>query len=221
MKLAIAQINCTPGDLAGNAAKILAYAERARQQGATLLLTPELSLCGYPPEDLLLRPGFYHACAEALHDLAQRVHGISVVVGHPHEVGGKRHNAASVLRDGKIIATYHKYALPNYSVFDEERYFTRGLAPCVFELEGVKFALGICADIWQEHAAQRAREAGAQVLLVLNASPYHIDKQQSRYEAIRDRIGETGLAVVYANLLGGQDELVFDGARSPWMSRAG
>ena len=212
MKLAIAQINCTLGDLAGNSVKILAYTERARQHGASLLLTPELSLCGYPPEDLLLHAGFYRACDRALHELARQVTGISVVVGHPHEEGGKRFNAASVLRDGKILATYHKHMLPNYSVFDEERYFTRGEAPCVFAMEGVQFALTICADIWQEHAAQRARDAGAQVLLVLNASPYHIDKQQSRYEAIRDRIGETGLEVVYANMVGGQDELIFDGA---------
>ncbi len=212
MKLAVAQINCTVGDLAGNAAKILGCAERAKRQGVSLLLTPELSLCGYPPEDLLLREGFYRACERALRELAQQVHGITVVVGHPHEAGGKHYNAASVLGDGQIIATYHKHALPNYSVFDEERYFSRGQAPCVFEMEGVKFALSICADIWYEHAAQRALEAGAQVLLVLNASPYHIDKQQSRYEAVRDRTGETGLAVVYANLVGGQDELVFDGA---------
>ena len=212
MKIAIAQINCSLGDLAGNAAKILAYAERARQQGAALLLTPELSLCGYPPEDLLLRVGFYKACDVALNNLAQQVKGISVVVGHPHELDGKRYNSASVLRDGRIMATYHKRELPNYSVFDEERYFDHGVSPCVFELEGIKFALNICADIWQEHAAQRALNAGAQILLVLNASPYHIDKQQSRYEAIRDRTGETRLPVVYANMVGGQDELVFDGA---------
>ena len=212
MKLAIAQINCTLGDLSGNAARILDCAERAKQQGAVLMLTPELSLCGYPPEDLLLRPGFYNACAQALHDLAQQVRGISVVVGHPHEVDDERHNAASVLRDGRIIATYLKHELPNYSVFDEERYFTRGAEPCVFEIEGTKFALSICADIWQKSAARRAHEAGAQVLLVLNASPYHLDKQPSRHEAIRDRIGETGMAVVYANTVGGQDELVFDGA---------
>jgi NAD+ synthase (glutamine-hydrolysing) len=212
MKLAVAQINSTVGDLAGNAAKILAFAERAKQQGATLLLTPELSLCGYPPEDLLLRTGFYHACDRALRELARQVRGISVVVGHPHAVGDKRYNAASVLRDGEIIATYHKHALPNYSVFDEERYFVHGNSPCLFEIGGVKFALNICADIWYEHAALLARKAGAQVLLALNASPYHLDKQQSRYEAIRDRIAETGMAVVYANLVGGQDELVFDGA---------
>jgi NAD+ synthase (glutamine-hydrolysing) len=212
MKIAIAQINCMLGDLAGNAGKILDYANRAKQQGAALLLTPELSLCGYPPEDLLLRDGFYHACDVALNNLALQVEGISVVVGHPHELGGKRYNAASVLRDGRIIATYHKHELPNYSVFDEERYFTRGITPCVFELQGIKFGLNICADIWQEHAAQKALDAGAQILLVLNASPYHIDKQQTRYEAIRDRTGETRLPVVYVNLVGGQDELVFDGA---------
>ena len=212
MKLAVAQINCTLGDLSGNAAKILDFAGRAKQQGASLLLTPELSLCGYPPEDLLLREGFYRACDHALHALARQVHGIAVVVGHPHEAGGKRYNAASILRDGAIAATYHKHSLPNYSVFDEERYFARGTEPCVFELDGTRFALAICADIWYEHAAQRALAAGAQALLVLNASPYHIDKQQSRYEAVRDRVAETGLAVVYANLVGGQDELVFDGA---------
>lgn len=200
------------GDLAGNSAKILAYAEKAKQQGATLLLTPELSLCGYPPEDLLLRIGFYRTCDQALHELAQQIWGLTVVVGHPHEVDDKRYNAASVLRDGKIIATYHKHELPNYSVFDERRYFTPGNSPCIFEMQGVKFALNICADIWEDHTAQRAYEAGAQVLLVLNASPYHIDKQSLRYKIIRDRIGETGLAVIYANMVGGQDELVFDGA---------
>ncbi|HEU0186260.1 MAG TPA: NAD+ synthase [Gallionellaceae bacterium] len=212
MQIAIAQINCVLGDLAGNSAKILDHANRARQQGATLLLTPELSLCGYSPEDLLLRDGFYQACDEALQLLAQEIHGIAVVVGHPHEEGGMRYNAASVLRDGRVMARYFKRELPNYSVFDEERYFDSGREPCVFELDGVHFAINICADIWQEQAALHAREAGADVLLVLNASPYHIDKQQSRYEAIRDRVGETELAVVYANLVGGQDELVFDGA---------
>jgi NAD+ synthase (glutamine-hydrolysing) len=212
MKIAIAQINCTVGDLAGNAAKILAYAERAKQQGAKLLLTPELGLCGYSPEDLLLRDGFYRACELALHKLACQVNGITVVVGHPHQVGANHYNAASVLRDGKIIATYHKYELPNHSVFDEERYFEHGDTPCLFEMDGVKFALNICGDIWERYAVRRAREAGARVLLVPNASPYHLDKQLVRYEVARDRIGETGLAVIYANLVGGQDELVFDGA---------
>lgn len=211
MKIAIAQINCTVGDLAGNAAKIADYAQRAKEQGAAILLTPELSLCGYPPEDLLLRDGFYHACDAALRDLAQQVQGITLIVGHPHKVGKSCYNAASVLRDGRIVATYHKHSLPNHSVFDEERYFTHGSTPCLIEMDGVKFGINICADVWHEHAAIRAKEAGAQVLLVLNASPYHFNKQVVRYDTIRERIDDTGLAVVYANMVGGQDELVFDG----------
>jgi NAD+ synthase (glutamine-hydrolysing) len=211
MKLAIAQINCVVGDLAGNAARILQYAEQAKQRGARLLLTPELSLCGYPPEDLLLRHGFYQACDTALSDLAQKVSGIGVIVGHPYEREGKRYNAASLLRDGQVVATYFKHFLPNYAVFDEERYFERGLAPCVFELDGIRFGINICADVWEPDAALMASQAGAQVLLVLNASPYAMNKHASRYAVLRLRILETGMAVVYANMVGGQDELVFDG----------
>jgi len=140
-----------------------------------------------PPEDLLLRDGFYHACAQAMNDLAGKISGIAVVVGHPHERDGKRYNAASLLRDGVIAATYLKHELPNYSVFDEERYFDPGREPCVFEIEGIRFALNICADVWESKTAHRARDAGAQVLLVLNASPYAIDKQEARYHVIRER----------------------------------
>lgn len=211
MKLAIGQINCLLGDLEVNSAKILHFAEQAKAQGASLLLTPELSLCAYPPEDLLLRPGFYRECAIALQSLATKVQGISVLVGHPYEHEGKRYNAASLLRDGEIVMTYCKHDLPNYAVFDEERYFDRGSEPCMFELAGVKFALNICADVWEPEAARRARKTGAQVLLVMNASPYAIAKQERRYNTVQDRIAETGMAVVYANLVGGQDELIFDG----------
>jgi len=211
MKLAIAQFNCVLGDLAGNAAKIKQYAKQARLLGAQLLLTPELCLCGYPPEDLLLRPGFYKACSQTLSDLARQISGISVVVGHPHETDGNYYNAASLLQDGSISKTYLKHKLPNYSVFDEERYFEHGTDPCIFELEGIRFALNICADVWVPEPAIQARNAGAQVLLVMNASPYAINKQQARYEAIRERITETGMPVVYANMVGGQDELIFDG----------
>jgi NAD+ synthase (glutamine-hydrolysing) len=211
MKLAIAQINCTVGDLMGNSARILDYASRARAQGASLLLTPELGLCGYSPEDLLLREGFYQACQEALQELAQQVQGIAVVVGHPLQAQGRRYNAASVLKDGRIIATYRKHELPNDSVFDEARYFKQGEEPCIFELEGMRFALNICADVWEPRTARIAHKAGAQVLLVPNASPYHLDKHLTRYSVVRDRIDETGLAVVYGNMVGGQDELVFDG----------
>ncbi|MDH5535968.1 MAG: NAD+ synthase, partial [Betaproteobacteria bacterium] len=212
MKIAIAQINFTVGDLAGNSDKIAAAAARARGGGASLLLTTELGLCGYPPEDLLLREDFYRSCAQTLGALVRRLDGITVVVGHPHEVGGKHYNAASVIREGEIVATYLKHNLPNYTVFDEERYFDAGTEPCVFEHEGLRFGINICADVWEEGAADLAREAGAQALLVLNASPYHMNKQLSRYEVIRDRVSDTGLPVIYTNQVGGQDELVFDGA---------
>ncbi len=212
MKIAIAQINCIVGDLAGNAGKILDCTTRAKAQGAVILLTPELALTGYPPEDLLLRDGFYAACEQALYRLAAQIHGITVVVGHPQQSDDKRYNAASVLRAGKVAATYHKQILPNHTVFDELRYFVPGDKPCVFQEGGLSFGINICADIWEEAAAASACDAGADVLLVLNASPYHMDKQASRHEVIRRRTRECGVPVVYANLVGGQDELVFDGA---------
>lgn len=212
MKIAIAQLNVTVGDLAGNAAKIADAAQRARDAGASLLLTTELALSGYPPEDLLLRDDFFQACDIALGKLVAMIAGITVVLGHPHQVSGRRYNAASVIRDGRIVQTYLKHTLPNYTVFDEERYFDSGDAPCVFDHQGVRVGINICADVWEEHAAKSARDAGAQLLLVLNASPYHINKQLTRYEVVRERTGKTGMPVIYANQVGGQDELVFDGA---------
>ncbi|MDD2685804.1 MAG: NAD+ synthase [Gallionella sp.] len=211
MKLAIAQLNCVLGDLAGNAQQILGYADQAKAAGAELLLTPELSLCGYPPDDLLLRDGFCAAVAEKLHELASKVHGITVLVGHPELRGEALYNAASVLQDGRIVQTYLKHELPNYAVFDEKRYFSHGISPCVFELGGVVFGVNICADIWEANAARMARDAGAQVLLVLNASPFATGKQSSRYRVAKDRVAETGMPLIYANMVGGQDELVFDG----------
>ena len=211
MKLAIAQMNFVVGDIAGNSAKILSAAEQAQQNGATLLLTPELSLTGYPPEDLLLREDFNAASQAALLQLAQKIDGITVIVGHPHAYQGNCYNAASVLQDGKVLATYHKHALPNHSVFDELRYFSAGTEPLVFEHQGVKCGVLICADVWDSPPAILAKKAGAEVLLVLNASPYHLEKQDSRHQIARDRVAQTGLALVYCNLVGGQDELVFDG----------
>ncbi len=211
MKIALAQFNALVGDLEGNSAKIVEAARRARDAGATLLVTPELALSGYPPEDLLLRTGFNLACLDALHALARALPAVTVVVGHPDMVGEKRYNAASVLRDGRVIATYHKHKLPNHTVFDEVRYFTPGSEPCVFEHEGVRFGINICADIWEPEPALLARQAGAQVLLVLNASPYHMNKQPTRHRAIAQRVHETRMAVLYSNMVGGQDELVFDG----------
>ncbi|MCE3000674.1 MAG: NAD+ synthase [Betaproteobacteria bacterium] len=212
MKIAIAQLNVTVGDLDGNARRIADAAARARAAGASLLLTTELALSGYPPEDLLLRDDFFRACDAAFRRLMEQVAGITVVLGHPHQVGGRRYNAASVIRDGRVIATYLKQSLPNYTVFDERRYFDSGESPCVFEHEGLRLGINICEDVWEEPAAKAAREAGAQLLLVLNASPYHIDKRLTRHEVVRERVGKTGMGVVYANQVGGQDELVFDGA---------
>jgi NAD+ synthase (glutamine-hydrolysing) len=236
MKIAIAQINATVGDLAGNVARIAEYAARAKQQGADLVVTPELALCGYPPEDLLLREDFIEACDKALADLAARTRDVTVVAGHPRAAEGKRYNSASVLQKGKVVSVYDKHRLPNYTVFDEERYFEPGGAACVFGMDGVSFGvnicedtwgaqgpatarsrgderlgINICADSWNATAPRAAREAGANVLLVLNASPYHMDKQRVRYDVMRERVAENGMALVYANLVGGQDELVFDG----------
>jgi len=212
MKIAIAQINCTVGDLAGNAARILDFVERARTQSADVVVTPELALCGYPPEDLLLRDDFYRSCDSALRELASRIEGITLVVGHPHQAGGRRYNAASVIQDGRVVKTYHKHALPNYTVFDEERYFEADNEPCVFQIDGATLGVNICEDTWEPVAPRAARAAGAQVLLVLNASPYHLRKQHTRYDVMRERVAENGIPLIYANMVGGQDELVFDGA---------
>ena len=211
LKIAIAQMNAVVGDIAGNAARIVDFARRAKARGADVMLTPELALCGYPPEDLLLRPDFYAACAEALDTLARELLEFPVIVGHPLAENGRFFNAATLLSGGVSVATYRKQRLPNYEVFDEERYFDSGDTPCVVTLNGVRCGINVCADVWEAGAADRAKAAGAEILLVLNASPYHIGKQSLRADVLRERIAATGLPVVYANLVGGQDELVFDG----------
>ncbi len=211
LTVAVAQLNCVVGDISGNARRILDAVARAKAAGADVVLTPELALCGYPPEDLLLRPAFLQACADELAALATQMQGITALVGYPAEQDGLRFNAAAVIRDGRIVDTYFKHRLPNYEVFDEERYFEPGSGACVFELKGVRIGVNICADVWESGAAEVARDAGAELLLVLNASPFHMNKQQRRYEVMRERIADTGLPVAYCNLVGGQDELVFDG----------
>ena len=212
LRIALAQINSTVGDLQGNARKIAEFAVRARDAGAHLMATPELALCGYPPEDLLMRPDFYRACASTLDELASGIEGIAVIVGHPEAHNGDFFNAASLLKDGAVVATYRKNRLPNYEVFDEQRYFSAGHEPCVIEVNGVRCGINICADVWEPGAADAARNAGAELLLALNASPYHMNKQATRYEVMRERTEATGMPVLYVNLVGGQDELVFDGA---------
>ena len=211
LKIAIAQMNAVVGDISGNAAKILDFARRAAALGADVMLTPELALCGYPPEDLLLRRDYYDACSEALSSLASQLPDLAVIVGHPLEEDSRCFNAATLISNGVLAATYRKQRLPNYEVFDEERYFEPGDVPCVVDIRGVRCGINICADVWEAGTADQAKAAGAEVLLVLNASPYHVGKQALRAEVLRERIETTRLPVVYANLVGGQDELVFDG----------
>lgn len=211
LRIAVAQFNATVGDLTGNVERIIQCAAQAKARGAHVLLTPELALCGYPPEDLLLRPDFYRANNRALDDLASRLDGIAVIVGHPEEHDGTCHNAATVIENGQRTATYRKMRLPNYEVFDEKRYFEPGTEPCVVTLNGVRCGINICADIWEEGAAELAHKAGAELLLVLNASPCHLDKTRERVQVLADRVEATGIPAIYCNLVGGQDELVFDG----------
>jgi len=212
MKVAIAQLNQRIGDLAANARGILDAHADARRAGASLVVTPELSLCGYPPEDLLLRPAFVDACATELAALAAQVREGTLLVGFPERRDGKCCNAMAVIRDGRVADVYRKMNLPNYTVFDEERYFEPGTAPCVFEVDGVRCGLIICEDVWFPGPAQLAAAAGAQVLIVPNGSPYHTRQQALRRAQVEARAKETGLPVVYVNRVGGQDELVFDGA---------
>jgi NAD+ synthase (glutamine-hydrolysing) len=223
LKLCIAQLNLVVGDTAGNAQKIVAAAREAYAAGARLVITPELSICGYPAEDLLLRPAFIAACDDAVKTVARELaglQGLHVVVGHPHgtDVRSKsvqvqrRYNAASVLSEGRVLETYAKRELPNYQVFDEYRYFARGQGTCVFQVEGVSVGLRICEDAWFDEPAQLAAAAGARLLVVPNASPYHVGKSSERIARMADRAQAVGMPLVYAHMVGGQDEIVFDGA---------
>jgi NAD+ synthase (glutamine-hydrolysing) len=228
-RVAIAQINAYVGDLCGNAERVLEAARQAHEMGADILLTPELVLTGYPPEDLLLRPLFVCEQQQQLDELRRELagfKGLHVVVGHVDgdargarayafpDGNGRRvlYNAASVLLEGRVLGTYRKRELPNYSVFDEQRYFTSDGQPFAFDVKGVRFGVAICEDIWFQHAPKAAREAGCQVLLVPNASPYNTGKQAERLKVVAECARLSGSAVIYANMVGGQDELVFDGA---------
>ena len=210
--IAVVQANFVVGDLTANADRVIAAIKQARVQGARIVLTPELALSGYPPEDLLLRPDFHRACERELARVRDAAGDMVVVLGHPQMHAGRCYNAASVLREGATLAVCRKRSLPNYSVFDEQRYFSPGEDACVFELDGVKIGLAICEDLWVPGPARAAREAGAELLLALNASPFHVDKRSLRLGVMHARAAETGLPILYCNLVGGQDELVFDGA---------
>ena len=226
LKICVAQLNLVVGDLPGNSQKIVAAARSAYAEGARLVLTPELSICGYAAEDLFLRPAFIAACDDAVKAVACELVGLkdlTLVLGHPS--GGdsrtrsvavqNRHNAASVLCEGAVLATYAKRELPNYQVFDERRYFTPGQGVCVFEAGAaghkVKVGLLICEDAWFEAPARLSRQAGAEMLAVINASPFHLGKGNERELMMRERVQACGLPLVYAHLVGGQDEVVFEG----------
>jgi NAD+ synthase (glutamine-hydrolysing) len=222
LKICTAQLNVIVGDMVGNAQKIIAAARTAYEQGARLVLTPELSICGYPAEDLLLRPAFIAACDDAVKTVASELAGLKglhVVVGHPRgsAIRSKsvqvqmRYNAASVLCEGKVIESYAKRELPNYQVFDEYRYFTRGQGTCVFQVEDINVGLLICEDAWFEEPAQLARVSGAQLLVVPNASPMHVGKVTERIAQMGERAKAVDLPLIYAHLVGGQDEVIFDG----------
>lgn len=212
LRVVMAQINLLVGDVHGNTSLILDAARRAQDEfRADAIVFPELALTGYPPEDLLLRPELYERVVRALERIREAKLGIDIVVGYPALDGGRHYNAASVIRNGSVIATYHKQCLPNYAVFDEKRYFTPGTESVVFDLKGVPTGLTICEDIWEPGPAADAVKQGARLLLNLNASPYHMTKWRQREETVIRRSRETGVPVIYVNLVGGQDELVFDG----------
>lgn len=229
LRICVAQLNFVVGDMAGNAQKIINAARSAHAAGARLLLTPELSICGYAAEDLFLRPSFIAACDDAVKTVARELAGLkdmTVVVGHPTSVDQaglrtrsvsvpNRLNAASVLCEGRVVARYAKRELPNYQVFDERRYFVPGQEVCVFEAgpadARVKVGLLICEDAWFEAPARLTREAGAELLAVINASPFHVGKGSEREQMMRQRAQACGLPLVYAHLVGGQDEVVFEG----------
>ncbi len=237
LKFCVAQLNYCVGDMTGNAQKIIAAAHTAYAEGARLLLTPELAICGYAAEDLFLRTSFIDACDDAVNTVARELaglKGLTVVVGTPTRGNTghgddaprgvrtksmavqQRHNAARVIRDCVVIDTYAKRELPIYQVFDERRYFTPGRGCCVFDLEGdqgetIHVGLLICEDAWFEEPAWLAKDAGADVLVVINASPFHVGKGAEREDMMCTRAAATGLPLVYAHLVGGQDEIVFEG----------
>ena len=211
MKIGLAQINTRVGAIDANAHKVLDYAARARERGCDIVLFPELTLCGYPPEDLLLHRGLRSRVEAALALVRDQVRGIAVYVGYPEYEGELVYNSAALLRDGRQLANHRKVALPNYAVFDEKRYFEPGQGGTVVELDGHTLGLIICEDAWVPGPCRAAAAAGAEAILVINGSPFHRTQQEVREQILAARAQETSLPLVYANMVGGQDELVFDG----------
>src|SRR5438067_7036075 len=214
LRVALAQINVTVGDLQGNKEKILAYMQQAHTAGAHIVCTPELALTGYPPEDLLLKPGFVAAQLRKLDELinaSRDLPGLTAVIGfvdRDHDI----YNAAAIIHEGKLYGTYHKHYLPNYGVFDENRYFQSGRKAPIFLINGVQVGINICEDVWYFTGPMTLQaHAGAEVIVNINGSPYYAGKGLFREEMLATRAADNGVIVVYLNMVGGQDELVFDG----------
>lgn len=210
-RIALAQLDFMVGDIPGNARRLLAAVAEARDGGAATVVAPELALSGYPPEDLLFHHGFRQHVAGGLADLQRASGGPDIVVGYPEYAAGGLYNAAAWLRDGRVLANHRKQLLPNYRVFDEKRYFQAGTGPTLAPLGDARVALLVCEDVWQPEPAHAARAAGAQAAFVLNASPFELCKQAERESILAARARETRMPFLYVNLVGGQDELVFDG----------
>jgi NAD+ synthase (glutamine-hydrolysing) len=212
IRIVMAQLNLLVGDIEGNADKVIEASQRARDEfSADAIVFPELTLTGYPPEDLLFRAGLYERALHQLERIKLTVNDITIILGYPQQASGGNYNAAAVIQDGQIVASYHKQHLPNFSVFDEKRYFVPGSEPCVVEIKGVPTGITLCEDIWHPGPVADASAAGARLILNLNASPYHISKGLEREMIAAERAAEGGIPLLYVNLVGGQDELVFDG----------
>ena len=213
ISIVLAQLDLAVGDISGNTKLIIDSCEKAKNQhNADLIIFPELSISGYPPEDLLLHSGFKRRIKNALNIIKEEVAGISALIGFPDYSDDSIYNACAVFRDKEEIVKYRKEALPNYSVFDEKRYFTSDEQPTVFELKGKKIGINICEDIWHKSAAMKVKELGAEIIIVINGSPFEKDGQSKRENIVKQRTLQTGLPIVYLNMIGGQDELVFDGS---------
>ncbi|MGI9225193.1 MAG: NAD+ synthase [Woeseiaceae bacterium] len=212
VKVALAQLDLAVGDVSGNTARIIDFAERARdEERADLVVFPELSICGYPPEDLLFHAGLRHGVENAVAEIRDKVFGIAVLIGFPEYDDEHIYNSCAVYLDGHAICRYRKQVLPNYSVFDEKRYFTAGKNAAVFKINGVRIGLTICEDVWRPGPIAASRSAGAECVIAINGSPYEVETQEYREQTVRSRVAEAGVPVVYVNMVGGQDELVFDG----------
>lgn len=212
MRIAIAQINSTVGDIDGNAGRILEYIKRARALEADIVVFPELALCGYPPEDLLLKPSFIKENAKKIRQIAAGVKGIAAIIGFPDHKDGSLYNAAAFISNGRIKGIYHKAHLPNYEVFDEKRYFKEGKGAFIFKLNGMTCGINICEDIWHPDGPVRLQtQKGAKMIFVINASPYYAGKINKRVGVIKKQAVANKVSICYTNLVGGQDELVFDG----------